>query len=303
MRTWVGLLIGASTVAGCSGSPSRDGKAHGGSAAATGVRLIPSPAFASSRIDVVFDDPWIDAAKCRYVWRRNDLVIQGAQGSSLEPTQFSRGQRISVAVSLEDSTGAASKEWAASVNVVNSPPKVSGVTLQVLAPSGSPIIQPVVQSADPDGDDMSYNYRWFRNGTPLEDANGPNLAATQLARGDRVAVEIVASDGQSSSPPFRSEPLSLENRPPQVTSQPHAPRTTDDAFRYQVVAVDLDGDPLHYDLVSAPEGMTLDQSGMVVWPLPSQAERHGERPVTIKVSDPKGGEAVQEFSIPLDATR
>ena len=290
-------------MAGCSGSPSREGKVDGKAPASAGVRLSPDPAFATSRIDVVFSDRWIDPAKCRFQWRHNNLIIEGAQGSSLEPSQFSKGERISVLVSLADSSGAGPSEWTAQVQVVNTPPKISAVALQMVAPSGVPVLQSTVQSVDPDGDDVTCVYKWFKNDAPLAGEGGSTLGADRLARGDRIAVEVVASDGQENTQPVRSETFTIDNRPPQVTSQPHEPRAADASFRYQVVAVDLDGDPLRYDLVTAPDGMTLDSNGMVVWPLPAVADRHGDQPVSIKVTDPKGGEAVQEFSIPLHAAR
>jgi hypothetical protein len=266
------------------------------------VTLSPNPALAASRIDAVFDDRWIDPAKCRFIWSRNGMVIEGARGSSLEPTHFSKGERVSVQVTVVDPAGGSSREMTASVEVVNTPPKVTGATLSLATVGGSAVVQANVQSADLDGDDVSLEYRWFRNDAPVTDGTGPTLAMQGLARGDRVAVEVVASDGQVSSAPSRSEPLAIDNRPPVFTSQPRVPRATDKEFRYKADAVDRDGDPLHYELVSAPDGMTLDPTGMLVWPLPAQNQRQSAYPVTIKVTDTKGGEAVQEFSVRLDGS-
>ena len=301
-RFWLplGAVVLALGVAGCSGPSGRQAVERKGAAATSnGVRLSPDPAFAASRIDVVFGDPWIDPAKCRFVWRHNGAVIEGAGGSSLEPSHFSKGERVSVEVTLVDPSGRP-REMAAAVEVQNTPPKITGATLSLATAGGSAVVQANVQSVDPDGDDVSYTYQWYKNGERIPDGTGPTLSLQRLARGDRVGVEAVAGDGQGTSAPFTSDPLAIDNRPPEFTSQPRVPRSTDKEFRYKADAVDRDGDPVHYELVSAPNGMTLDPSGMIVWPLPAQNQRQPEYPVRIKALDMRGGEAVQEFSVRLD---
>ncbi|HEY7727781.1 MAG TPA: putative Ig domain-containing protein [Candidatus Eisenbacteria bacterium] len=293
------VLACALLLCGCSAPTSKQSAVDRGRPRSSGLRLSPSPAFAASRIDAIFEDPWIDPAKCWIVWKRNGSVIRGARTASLAPSFFSRGQRISIEVTVEDPAGGAARELVAAVDVVNTPPKITGVSLSMNMASGTAEIDANVDSADPDGDRVSYEYGWFKNDRPFGAGAGPALAAGDLARGDRVAVEVVASDGQSTSPPVRSDALVIENFPPQFTSQPVAPRSNDEAFRYQATAVDRDGDPLRYELVSAPDGMTLQPDGLIVWPLPAQDQRKGEYPVRLKVTDPNGGASIQEFSIPL----
>ncbi len=294
VQVCLGALAGALVVAGCSGGSTGRSDVGHAQAGSRQIHLSPDPAYAVSRIDVVFDGPWIDRAKCRYQWRRDGAVIEGARSGSLEPSQFSKGQRISVEVALGDS---APLNLTATVEVRNTPPKITGVDLWMTSASGTPSLQANVQSSDPDADRVSYEYRWFRNGEQLGGEGGATMTTDKLVRGDRVAVEAVASDGQSSSAPLRSPALTIENRPPQFTSQPPAPGPTDAAFRYQIVAADRDGDALSYNLVSAPAGMTVNPGGVVVWPLPPPDQRRGDYPVAVRVTDSKGGEATQEFLI------
>lgn len=301
-RSWLrlGAILFALGAAGCSGASSKQSDAGKTAAPASkGVTLSPSPAFATSRIDVVFDDPWIDPSKCQFVWKRNGNVISGAGGNSLEPSHFSRGERVSVEITAP-APGGGTQELTGMVDVVNTPPMVLGVSLTMASSGGSAVVQASVQSTDPDGDDVSLQYQWFKNGDAASIGTGPSLSVQNVARGDKVAVEVVAGDGQASTAPVRSEPFTVDNRPPEFTSQPRVPRATDKEFRYQAGAVDRDGDPLHYELVSAPNGMTVDATGMVVWPLPAPDQRNGEFPVAIKVTDSKGGAAVQEFAVRLE---
>lgn len=300
MAAWsLGVLAWALALAGCS---SKHGAAThaGGSASSNGISFSPSPAFAASRIDVVFADPWVDPAKCRFVWRRNGMVIDGATGASLDPTHFAKGEQVSVDVTLADSSGAVAHEWTASTDVVNSAPQITTASLVPGTVSGAAVIQATVQSADPDGDNVTYAYKWFKNDDSAPIGTDSSFPVKSLGQGDRVSVEVVANDGQSDSPPFRSQTFAIDNRAPEFTSQPRAPKPSDTEFRYQASAADLDGDPLTYQVVSGPSGMTVDPTGMVVWPLPAQDQRKGDYPVELKVSDPKGGQAFQEFSVHLD---
>ena len=264
-----------------------------------GIRLSPDPAVGLTNVTVVFDDEWLDPAKCTYEWRRNGMLIPNASTHSLAPDLFTRGDRIGVVVSLPDSAGNKGRQLEAQTRVVNSPPRVLRASLLLTTASGRAEILTSVECADPDGDHPTFEYRWFRNGTLVEGATGVSVPAAGFARGDRAEVEVVASDGESKSPPMRSEALRVENRPPQFTSQPSSPAPAADAFRYQAVATDPDGDALHYELVHGPVGMTVDAGGAVYWSLPTGIDRDGEFAVGLKAVDSAGGEATQEFSIHL----
>ena len=67
-------------------------------------------------------------------------------------------------------------------------------------------------------------------------------------------------------------------------------------YVYDTDAVDPDGDPLTYTLPTAPAGMGIDPvSGLIRWgPAPTQI---GSHPVTVSVSDGRGGTAVQNFLV------
>ncbi|MFA6984719.1 MAG: Ig-like domain-containing protein [Arenimonas sp.] len=86
------------------------------------------------------------------------------------------------------------------------------------------------------------------------------------------------------------------NHPPSVSSIPETAALIDQAYVYALVASDLDGDALSYTLQTAPSGMTIDAStGAVTWtPTSTQA---GLNPVSIVVSDGRGGTATHSFSI------
>lgn len=88
----------------------------------------------------------------------------------------------------------------------------------------------------------------------------------------------------------------VNNWPPFIGSEPVREATEEESYRYEVVATDQDGDALMYQLLQAPDGMTIQaDSGVIEW-VPSIGQQ-GEVAVVLEVSDGFGGTANQEFSI------
>lgn len=265
-----------------------------------GVRLAPDPAYATARIAVIFDDPQFKEADCTFLWRRNGILIVGAETNGLDPSHISRGDEIAVAVTTRDPASGESRTLNARVRVENTPPKLTRVSLLPDTSADASALRAIVECADQDGDVPTFDYRWFRDGEPVAGASGATLPLAGLKRGDRVVVEVVARDETSASVPLRNDPYTFSNQPPRFTSQPAAPRASDKAFQYQAAATDLDGDPLRYELVSGPSGMTVEPAGSVYWQLPTGELRRGAFPVRLRATDARGGEATQDFTIALD---
>jgi len=294
-RVLATLACGA-WLSGCSaGTP---GSKTSGSLA---VRLAPDPVIAASSITAVLSDPFLDVSTCRFEWRRNGAPIADAAGPVLAPAGVTKGDEIAVTVHVPDA-GGADRTATARVKVVNSPPAITRVTLSMNAVGSAAELQASVQCVDPDGDTPAFAYRWLQNGQPIAGATGASLPAASFTRGDPVAVEVVASDGESESPPSRSEPYAVDNQPPQFSSQPTPPKAGDTEFSYRPQASDPDGDPLRYELISGPLGMSVDSQGRLLWRLPAEG-RQGDYAVRLRAVDPNGGEAVQEFTLRLEALK
>ncbi len=290
-------LACAFVLGGCSaGGDARQAAVHGDGQ----MSLSPDPAFAGAQITVVFKDRDLRPEQCRYEWRRNGTVIPQAGSNALEPALFAKGDRIEVSVVAPRTDPGKERRLRAEVRVVNTPPTILRVTVVPAATSDRAEFRAIPESLDQDGDSLTYAYRWSRNGTLMEAETGPSLPLDSLALGDQIAVEVVASDGESESPPVRGESAPLQNRPPRFTSQPAAPGPTDSEFRYRAVASDQDQDPLRYELVSGPSGMVVNPDGNVLWTVPAGAGRRGEYTVTVRAVDSKGGAATQQFTIRLD---
>jgi hypothetical protein len=90
------------------------------------------------------------------------------------------------------------------------------------------------------------------------------------------------------------------NRPPVITSAPVITAGIGAVYNYQVRAVDANNDPLIFSLISAPTGMAMNPSGLITWtPASTQS---GDFPITVQVSDGRGGATQQSFTIHVTST-
>lgn len=153
----------------------------------------------------------------------------------------------------------------------NHPPTIRLVTI---VPNPLILAGPItahVAADDPDGTEPTKRYQWIVNGTPVLGATAFELKPDQVTRGDQVALEVIASDGQAESAPYRTEPVTVVNTPPlvsHVTVEADSPERGNRVLA-KVDAVDPDRDEIHYmyrwwrndKLVKEGEDSVLDITG------------------------------------------
>ena len=251
-----------------------------------------------ARVDAV--DPEGQELRFEYEWKLDGARIEGATGPSLHVRGGAgKGAVVALEVVALDPSNQRSRAGNASVRVGNSPPVIHGLVIEPLQEvTGGTDVTAIPKASDPDGDELSFDYRWDVNGSTVRN-EGPTLPGSAFSRGDTIVVQVVANDGTADSDPLRSEPIPVVNAPPRITS---APGSFDDQgrFVYRVEAEDPDGDgSFRYRLLEAPPGMSLDiVDGTVSWtPREDQAGRH---PVRIQVSDAQGASTTQSFVMSLD---
>jgi hypothetical protein len=306
-RFAIGIALGA-LCAGCGGSdaPTADPAAAADEFRSEGenrapviesVRLDPAePAQgATVRAVVTARDPDGQRVALAHRW-----FVDGDEQRTDEPEfvleGVDRGAEIRVVVTASD--GALESEaWEAAASVIDRPPTI---TSTAIAPEGSvapgQAVSVRVLAGDPDGDPVDFEYTWFVNDEPRQDDSGSVLDTEGLASGDRLYAEVRATDGTNWTEPERTPTVTVGGSFPEITSTPPGFRE-DGVFRYEVVAVDPDGDKrLRYRLEQGPTGMAVDDVyGELVW-RPSQ-KQHGVHPVVVVVRDSSGLETKQSFSV------
>ena len=86
------------------------------------------------------------------------------------------------------------------------------------------------------------------------------------------------------------------NNPPEITSAPITIATESVLYQYNVETIDVDNDPLTFDLTIFPGGMAIDAvTGLISW-TPSDTQA-GIRDVMVKVTDGHGVSDTQNYTI------
>ncbi|HBX43181.1 MAG TPA: hypothetical protein DEH27_05045 [Deltaproteobacteria bacterium] len=175
----------------------------------------------------------------------------------------------------------------------NAPPEIRSVKFvpEIFRPGDSLGVE--VSGSDPDGDEVTFEYAWEKNGTPA--GSGSRIEGA-LQRKDAIAVTITPFDGE-----VRGRPLTLRreirNVPPSIEGVKDA-RLEGDLYSCSILATDGDGDPLTYALKESPPGMSIETpTGTIRWEIPPAVT--GKVPVTVVVSDGNGGEASYSMAVTI----
>jgi hypothetical protein len=263
------------------------------------AQITPAAPTAADGVSLVLKvhDPDRDAVKVSIQWYRNGRPLPAGTGATLPPQQFRRGDQIHAVVHATD--GLLAVEAASdTIEIINAAPRVTGLTVEPVAPGTADALTATAQGSDTDGDALEYRYRWYRNGDLLPEQSA-TLPAGSAQRGDEVSASAAAHDGQVLGDWVSSGTLQLRNAAPVISTQPEYLLGEGGMYVYDVGATDPDGDtPLRYELIEGPPGMSVDGStGQVSWQLPSDAS--GVYPIELTVTDTHGGRTVQRYTLEL----
>ena len=176
----------------------------------------------------------------------------------------------------------------------NTPPEIQQIIMSPVPARPGTIIRVEVVAEDPDGDNVLFRYDWLRNGAPIFGEHTAELDTAGFDKGDEIVALVTPFDGEAEGAVRKSSALVLANRPPDILSTPPT-GLSDGSYVYQVQAHDPDGDPLSYSLDEAPEGMVIDENGLLHW-----HAAPGQHQVKIIISD---GETKAFQTLGLNITR
>lgn len=220
------------------------------------------------------------------------MAIDPASGEILWTPVFAQAGDQAVTVQVNDGELDAQQSFVITVTprvnvapIIQSVPVVSVVTgrayhYQLLANDG-------------DGDPLTFTLVQAAPGMTL---SGTGLLEWTAGAVGEYSVEIAVSDdrGASAQQSFTLAVTEPPNNAPVISSTPSTSVMAGQAYSYVVAASDADGDTLQYALQQAPAGMVLNGTSLQWTPSVSQV---GSHPVQLRVTDGRGGEAMQNFSI------
>ena len=265
--------------------------------------IYPKTAYTNSALRIKM----VNAIKKEYLyitvkWFRNDQEIHNYADPTLTPDKFVKGDQIHAEVNLLGPDVLEQPVVTTPVYVLNTPASIIEASTN-LKTVPSDVIVARVNAVDADGDKIRYRYQWFKNGTIIAGQKKAALDIVHCGIGDKVWASIIAFDGEDESAPFKSEPIKIGSDAPKITSNPPQTLTKDRRYVYQVTTSVPDPSTLNFDLLKAPSGMKIDRNGLIDWALPEVAQGSRNYDVVIRVTDPTGGEAEQEFSLSLQGSK
>lgn len=297
-------LLGCVSLIGCN-RPAQDGSAGGSTSAVADssltvqeARLSPDPITRPGPVSVSLStqDFGREGMTFQYRWYVNGALVPGETSTHLSTESLKRGDVVVAEVTpIRGRTfGVVYKTSPAKVD--NSLPSVDRVGLPQHILAGDPI-QVEFGVKDLDNDEVRSRFRWWKNQDLVAETDEPVLETTGFIRGDSIRIAVIPRDGIGEGKEFLSAPVVIGNSIPQFTSSP-ASIVEDGVYRYQVSAVDPDGDEITFELGHTHPGMSLNKmTGQLHWSIPSGLT--GSHRIKIIAKDDQGGQISQEFDLNL----
>lgn len=143
----------------------------------------------------------------------------------------------------------------------NKPPTAPAVSLSPTQPTtvDSLVYQIVVESTDPDGDDVEYIETWYMDGLELSGFSAV-VGSSRTAKNQVWAIELAAFDGEWESEPTRAE-VQIANSQPTLTAaslDPPLPMSTEDLV-LTVGSADADSDPVEIGILWLRDGEPVSE--------------------------------------------
>jgi C1A family cysteine protease len=203
-------------------------------------------------------DPDGDTIAYTYRWYRNGTLQRTRTTTVLSDTlpaaSTIKGQGWKCVVTPNDGIvdGSSDEDQ---VTIQNGPPTAPVVDITPDEPLNTDdlVCTITIPSTDPDGDTITYTYRWYKNGvlqrTTTTTALSDTLPAASTARGQVWKCVVTPSDGTTSGPPDEDE-VNIQNNPPTapvVDITPNVPFTTNNLVCTIITqSTDAEGDAITY---------------------------------------------------------
>jgi hypothetical protein len=118
-----------------------------------------------------------------------------------------------------------------------------------------------IQSQDPEGDPVTYQYQWIKNNEEIAGENKNTLKVGSFKKGDFLQVRVTPSDGKVNGTPFLSQSIKILNSSPviqEVWIEPKVAYLTD-ALKVNVKGSDSDRDFIYYTYQWEKNGIVLNE--------------------------------------------
>ncbi len=252
----------------------------------------------SVRAIAVVRDPDGDATTLSYVWQTASGRILG-EGASLDTSGLDEGARIELVATADDGEDE-SEEFETVFEIGGASLDVAFVAIDTEdGTSPGAQLSAVVESTDDSAGRYDVEYEWLVDGRVV--GSEEELDTTALSPGDAVYLRARIEYEGRRTRAVTSRPVVLgRGSPPRIVSNPTA-GFEDGVFRYQLrAASDEPAARFVFEMLSGPEGMSVDpESGLVTWQ--PREDQRGAFEVELAAKDQWGSGVAQSFELQIDA--
>lgn len=192
-------------------------------------------------------------------------------------------------------TGVAREFTAPQDRIGNGAPEIVAAHFEPARPTPGSSVRAIVETLDPDGDDVWLQYTWRINGLDVDGATTDRLLLRDVEKGAAVEVEIVANDGKDRSEPWRVE-SEIFNAIPEiglVRMEPESVVAGDQPIVVRPEATDRDGDPIVFLYTWKVNGREVAETGPS---LDTKGLRRGDR-VAVSVAASDGRDTSEPYEL------
>jgi len=217
------------------------------------------------------------------------------EGMSFKYEEIKKGDKISAEVTPYDNKDYGEPFKTNAITVGGIPPRI--LSLKITPESLFVTTPQVTVSAiveDPDMDTVKIFCHWLVNDAVIPDtSNFLNLKSFSLKKNDIITASAVAYDDVSGSEPFPFE-LHIANSAPVISTRDDSVKCKPESLYYPVPISDPDNDPLTFELLEAPEGVSIDRRNGTIYGNAGDARRIE---VMVRATDPDGAYLEARFTL------
>lgn len=259
------------------------------------ISLLPAHPTARSEIraQMTSSDKDGDPITYEIKWFLNNQQI--GEGMLFSHEDVERGDKIFAEVRPYDGKEYGKPVRSSEVTIGGLPPRILSVSLtpeSVFVTTPQVVLTALAQ--DPDHDSVSLYAHWVVGDDVIPDtSNVLYLKNHAVKKGDIIHGSAFVTDGEFQSEPFLFE-IHIANAPPIFTTQIDSVVCRPESVYYRLPIMDPDNDPITYELIEAPAGLSIDQEqGVVV----GSAGPIQTFDIIVRATDPEGAFLEARFTL------
>lgn len=262
----------------------------------TSAFIIPNNPQVGSRLNLRINAGDKEGDKITYTvtWFLNDEEI--GEGVEFSLDEVNKGDELYAEITPSDGKTPGEPMKTAAIKIGNSPPEITRATISpdvVLTSSDELTI--AGEGFDVDNDSLTYFCYWALNRTELllDSSTTLPLKNLNLKKGSVLRAELYAFDGSAVSAPYTID-ITINNAPPILIHDVDSILYDPENITYQLPIVDPDNDPMTFELLESPPGITIDQAeGRVS----GRVEKAGEFEILVRATDVDGAYLDARFTL------